>query len=552
MRMKLDPNTIRFVKGGTREVPVMEPPRIRDEYLEEFFDSEAGSESVLYGAFRYGNRTVSAAVPDYYVYERVCYVDRPVDPKRQVMSIFIPAPYVDDPAGGRVGNHSAQTAPVLLIAPGGGFRMHGIMNAEGDELGRTALEMGFIVASPDIRGCEDHYVDTDGDGEPEYTGTAPNLLVDLKAAVRFLRDNADVLPGDYRKIVSTGGSSGGAMAELLAASGNTRRFDAYFERLGAADQPDDIQAVIPFCGPADLEHGDMAYDWFFGRYIYEVDFSTHRTPWGIEETTPNLRTGADGRPVLKINYAAGETAYDHYSDYARLFVDDYLKNVLRMTEKEYVGLCMQYLLPACHAYVKSHPGRREEQFYYFDSYADFRLQYGVEDPYYDPDVYPDCGYIHFDLFRAFNAKAAFKPSPAFDQLRRDAMPKYENALFGTEKTGFSNFTEYGAIHSDLGLGSLPMDVATRVRDQNPLSYIGDGESVCCRHWLIPHGSADGDIALCQTIDLVHFLKKYGIRDVTFDIIWNGGHSCGMVTPSRKSMLEWAEKAFATDEASSTG
>ena len=33
MRMKLDPNTIRFVKGGTREVPVMEPPRIRDEYL---------------------------------------------------------------------------------------------------------------------------------------------------------------------------------------------------------------------------------------------------------------------------------------------------------------------------------------------------------------------------------------------------------------------------------------------------------------------------------------------------------------------------------------
>ena len=52
----------------------------------------------------------------------------------------------------------------------------------------------------------------------------PCALVDLKTAIRFLRHNREVLPGDWDRIISTGCSAGGAMSALLAVTGNNHCF----------------------------------------------------------------------------------------------------------------------------------------------------------------------------------------------------------------------------------------------------------------------------------------------------------------------------------------
>jgi len=99
-------------------------------------------------------------VPEHYKYERIPYVSKTVDPRRQIMNIYFPAPYLH---GGSVNGYTAKTAPVFFFVPGGGFRIHGLMDAASDQVGAMALRRGFVLAAPDIRGCADHYVDVDGD-----------------------------------------------------------------------------------------------------------------------------------------------------------------------------------------------------------------------------------------------------------------------------------------------------------------------------------------------------------------------------------------------------
>lgn len=60
------------------------------------------------------------------------------------------------------------------------------------------------------------------DAAGTFIGKAPVAIVDLKAAVRYLRFNDDRMPGDAKKIISNGTSAGGALSALLGASGNTR------------------------------------------------------------------------------------------------------------------------------------------------------------------------------------------------------------------------------------------------------------------------------------------------------------------------------------------
>ena len=74
-----------------------------------------------------------------------------------------------------------------------------------------ALSRGYVVAAPAIRGR------TTTNSENTYVGKAPALIVDYKAAVRYLRHNRDRLPaGDTQRIIANGTSAGGALSALLA------------------------------------------------------------------------------------------------------------------------------------------------------------------------------------------------------------------------------------------------------------------------------------------------------------------------------------------------
>ena len=118
-----------------------------------------------------------------------------------------------------------------------------------------ALSRGYIVASAGARGR------TNTNEKGEFTGKAPAGVVDLKAAIRYLKYNDAVMLGDANKIISNGTSAGGAMSTLLGATGNHPDYDPYLKKIGAADSSDDVFAVSAYCPIINLENADMAYEW---------------------------------------------------------------------------------------------------------------------------------------------------------------------------------------------------------------------------------------------------------------------------------------------------
>lgn len=195
----------------------------------------------------------------YRAYENIVYVKKPVDKEYQNMNIYIPEEYFKNSS---IGNYNSTNAPIFFPNTVGGY-MPGKADTVG--LGRDgkanslsyALSKGYVVAAPGARGR------TLKDKNGNYTGKAPAAIVDLKAAVKYLYFNDEVMPGDANKIISNGTSAGGALSTLLGATGNSKDYIPYLEEIGAADTRDDIFAVSAYCPITNLENADSAYEWMY-------------------------------------------------------------------------------------------------------------------------------------------------------------------------------------------------------------------------------------------------------------------------------------------------
>lgn len=116
-----------------------------------------------------------------------------------------------------------------------------------------------------------------------YTGKAPAFIVDMKAAIRFLRQYKDKIPGNVERIITDGTSAGGALSALTGASGNHPDFLPYLKQIQAYDQRDDVFASICFCPIHNLENADMAYEWQFYKENCFYKTKHIKTENGIEK-----------------------------------------------------------------------------------------------------------------------------------------------------------------------------------------------------------------------------------------------------------------------------
>lgn len=217
--------------------------------------------------------------------EDVLYTQRASVPKFQRLSIFVPEAYMNADGTisetGSCGGYSAGTAPVVFENNSAGYMQMPHTWLGGPRCyAAPYLEHGLVYVTCGCRGRESR----DAQGRP--VGKAPISLVDLKTAIRFLRHNAAVLPGDFSRIISVGWSAGGAMSSLLAVSGDNAQFAPYLEANGAfMEESDAVYAAQIYCPVVDLEHADMAYEWMF-----DADDVSENSPAGPAETrTPFKR-----------------------------------------------------------------------------------------------------------------------------------------------------------------------------------------------------------------------------------------------------------------------
>lgn len=168
----------------------------------------------------------------YRAFEGLEYCTAPVDPI-QKLNLFVPENYY---AGESINGYTLHTAPIFAPNTVGGY-LPGAADEPG--LGRRgainavfeAIAHGYVVACVGVRGrtsgtkSEEFFIggkETSDDIETgKSVGKAPALIVDLKAAIRYLRHNRDVIPGDVERIITNGTSAGGALSALAGASGNS-------------------------------------------------------------------------------------------------------------------------------------------------------------------------------------------------------------------------------------------------------------------------------------------------------------------------------------------
>jgi acetyl esterase/lipase len=101
-------------------------------------------------------------------------------------------------------------------------------------------EAGYVAISPEYRFCPEH--------------TFPAQVHDVKAAVRWLRSNAEAYGVDPDRIGAVGFSAGGHLALML---GLTDASDGLEGPIAEGAPASDVQAVVNFFGPTDLGADDL-------------------------------------------------------------------------------------------------------------------------------------------------------------------------------------------------------------------------------------------------------------------------------------------------------
>jgi acetyl esterase/lipase len=129
--------------------------------------------------------------------------------------------------------------------------------------------------------------------------TFPDMLVDLKRAVAWIREHADEYDVDPDFIAVTGGSAGGHLTSLMALTQNDPRYQPGFE-----DADTSLQAAVPFYGVYDFTdrkgyYGPGVVDRLFGRIVLKARLDEE--PEKFSEASPLDHVRPDAPPFFVIH-----------------------------------------------------------------------------------------------------------------------------------------------------------------------------------------------------------------------------------------------------------
>jgi hypothetical protein len=423
----------------------------------------------------------------YRSYMHIPYVANPVDKDYESMNVSVPIK-VDDVA------IDATNAPILFVIGVGGYMSvnnmrSGFGNPPGGGMGGPggpgvpggnskvssnadlALAAGYVVVSPGCRGRDNKAADG------TYYGKAPAAIVDLKAAVRYIRHNKGIMPGNVNWIFSTGVSAGGALSALLGASGNSHLYNSYLKEIGAADTDDNIYGSACFCPITDLEHADGAYEWLYGA-------TPARSGLVDQELSKQLKAiyvGYQASLNLQGKNGFGTITADNYDKYLLQYylipsANKYLRNLLEEKRKEYLANNKWITWTANGAAF---------------SFADYVAHVG-----------------------------RMKGLPAFDDFD---MRQPEPILFGNKTTNARHFTNFSMQKaSGSKTAKIDSEVKTLVNMMNAMYFIGQDNIGCAQYWWIRHGTSDNHTSQTVITNLATSLENRG-KDVNIWLYWDAGH-----------------------------
>ncbi len=194
----------------------------------------------------------------------------------QSMGIYVPKEYLtcSENSGkykcevnksGKKGSYTGANAPIVMPVDTPGYAAMRPPTTYNYEKVSAYVSQGLIYA---FAGCRGRY-----EVGINFIEGAPWAVTDLKSAIRYLRLNKDLIPGDTDKIYTFGMSGGGAQSCLMGVTGNSELYNDYLKENGAAmtdakGNPlgDNVKGSQCWCPITNLDTADASYEWNIGQY----------------------------------------------------------------------------------------------------------------------------------------------------------------------------------------------------------------------------------------------------------------------------------------------
>ena len=507
---------------------------------------------------------------DVYWQVGIAYCEMPKDEAHESMGFYVPGAYFDAVDNGdgtftctvnteaTVGGYTAQTAPVIVPVDTPGYmamRAPSGYSSFGYGSIRDYTDAGFVLAVAGARGRE---------------SGAPAGVTDFKAAIRYARYNADVLPGNMDAVFTEGMSGGGAQSSIIGSTGNSALYDPYLEEIGAVQGfSDAVLGSMAWCPITNLDEADAAYEWNMGVTRYGLSDEQQKISDALAESYVEYINGLglqdkDGNVLTLESSPAGIAQAGSYYDYILSEIEISLNHFLEDTVFPYTpaskGMGMMMGRPNGNG-AQDNINRTEGTAGItlsgtYETVQDYMEALNANGIWVTYDAAENTARVTGVSDYVTALKQASKRLGAFDQLDNG---QGENVLFGYGDGKGAHFDRtLGSILDRLGFeegdayaadfareDSVGNTVDIRVNMYTPLYYLlptqeGYQTSDVAPYWRIRTGINQGDTALCTEVNLALALENYeDVRSVDFAMVWGQAHTEAERTGgSVENFIEW--------------
>jgi hypothetical protein len=505
---------------------------------------------------------------DVYWRVQIPYCSRPQAPDIESMGIFVPGAYMTGSINsdgtyscvinmsGKSGGFYAASAPIVVPVNTPGYSAASAPLEFNYDSVAPYLAAGFVYLQPGLRGRSNMM----GSAENRsYSGGAPWGITDLKAAIRYYRYNASILPGNADNIYTFGMSGGGAQSALAGTAGDSPLYTPYLEAIGAAMTGKDgkkisdaVTGSMCWCPVTSLDEADEAYEWDMGQFSSSDKRPKSSFCSALSKDLASSYADYINRLKLKNN---GEELTLTKSDTGVYQSGTYYDYILSIVQNSLNNFLADNTFPYIESQAAQYPGgpptrlgTRSSVTYetvqdYIDSF-NTNGQCIIYDAATNTAKITDLG--NFSV----NCKLPIKGLGAFDGLDRG---QGENNLFGngqgknwhfdpilcellkSKESEYASYNDWQSSYaeeftSDLALkDDIGTDIQTRVNMYNPMYFLCDyyegfGTSTVAKHWRIRTGIFQQDTSTTVEANLALALENTpSVKDVDFETVWGVYH-----------------------------
>lgn len=524
----------------------------------------------------------------------ISYCETPEDSDYETLGIFIPAAYMNGTensdgtytctinTAGTAGEFTYSSAPMVLPVNTSGY------SAMKPPTGYTSsvenyTSKGMIYIYAGCRGRD---------------SGAPSGVTDLKAAIRYIRYNADTIPGDTESIFSFGHSGGGAQSSLLGATGDSELYTQYLEKIGAVSGVSDaVKGAMCWCPITNLDMADGAYEWNMGASRSGLSEDDQAISDGLANAYASyineLGLKSSDGTVLSLTVSdSGIYQAGTYYDYIKGVIETSLNYFLSDTTFPYTpssssngggpggngggpgstdggpsgekpsGDIPSGSVPDAQTQGEGSDSSSSTTYQTASDYISALNEKAGKD-FITYDSEKNTAVISSVADFASAIKSASKGLGAFDDI--DEKGQAENQLFGTGNSSYAHFDSvlaelirenaaYSKYYDDFladmeKTDALGTDLKTRMNMYNPMYYLEDyyagyQTSNVAKFWRIRSGITQGDTALNTEVNLALALENYGDLNVDFETVWAQGHTEAERTgDNTANFISWVEECM---------